>query len=170
MYLAALPAALWCTGLEAPPAPDLGELYARWPSALERAALLEGKAWSEALDLAALPIDQAVGPVEETLGGWSQGRKRLERFLDLNLGRYGDGRNEVEDESASGLSPYLHWGHTGSHELFAELREREGWSPERTRKPNGKREGFWGMSVGAEAFMDQFLTWRELGFNRCAWP
>ena len=29
----------------------------------------------------------------------------------------------------------------------------------------GRRSGWWGMSVAAEAFVDQLLTWRELGFN-----
>jgi deoxyribodipyrimidine photo-lyase len=28
--------------------------------------------------------------------------------------------------------------------------------------------GFWGMHEAAESFLDQLVTWRELGFNRCA--
>jgi len=34
-------------------------------------------------------------------------------------------------------------------------------------KPTGRREGWWNMSQGAEAFLDQLITWRELGFNMC---
>lgn len=152
---------------------DLGDLVAPWPSALDAAALAvaleRGEGWRAALDLAALPIDQAVGPVEETPGGEVAGGALLEAFLARNLDRYGEGRNEVEDEAASGLSPYLHWGQIGSHEVFARLVAREGWSPERVAlKPTGSREGFWGLSRGGEAFLDQLLTWRELGFNRCA--
>ncbi len=30
---------------------------------------------------------------------------------------------------------------------------------------NGSREGWWGASPSAEAFLDQVVTWRELGFN-----
>jgi deoxyribodipyrimidine photo-lyase len=29
------------------------------------------------------------------------------------------------------------------------------------------RGGFWGMSAPVEAFLDQLITWRELGFNAC---
>jgi deoxyribodipyrimidine photo-lyase len=32
----------------------------------------------------------------------------------------------------------------------------------------GKREGWWGVTRGAEAFLDQLVTWRELGFNAAA--
>jgi deoxyribodipyrimidine photo-lyase len=28
--------------------------------------------------------------------------------------------------------------------------------------------GFWNLGVNAEAFMDQLMTWREIGFNMCA--
>src|SRR5581483_11782142 len=31
----------------------------------------------------------------------------------------------------------------------------------------GRREGWWGVGPGAEAFLDQLVTWRELGFNFC---
>jgi deoxyribodipyrimidine photo-lyase len=31
----------------------------------------------------------------------------------------------------------------------------------------GRREGWWGASAEAEAFLDQLVTWRELGFNMC---
>ena len=29
----------------------------------------------------------------------------------------------------------------------------------------GSREGWWGLSQGVESFLDQIITWRELGFN-----
>ena len=32
---------------------------------------------------------------------------------------------------------------------------------------DGAREGWWGVSGPAEAFLDQLVTWRELGFNMC---
>lgn len=31
----------------------------------------------------------------------------------------------------------------------------------------GRRAGWWGMNESAEAFLDQLVTWRELGFKRC---
>jgi deoxyribodipyrimidine photo-lyase len=46
---------------------------------------------------------------------------------------------------------------------------RERWSPEDIEPPaNGRRAGWWGVRSSAEAFLDQLVTWRELGFNVCA--
>jgi deoxyribodipyrimidine photo-lyase len=42
----------------------------------------------------------------------------------------------------------------------------EGWTPLRlSDRADGAREGWWGMGDGAEAFLDQLVTWRELGYN-----
>ena len=38
-------------------------------------------------------------------------------------------------------------------------------SGSRPSKPNGKNHGFWNTSEEAEGFLDQMLTWREMGFN-----
>ena len=43
-------------------------------------------------------------------------------------------------------------------------RERAGWATRRGRA-TGAREGWWGVGANAEAFLDQLITWRELGFN-----
>jgi deoxyribodipyrimidine photo-lyase len=46
---------------------------------------------------------------------------------------------------------------------------REKWSPDKlSAKAAGKRAGWWGMSEPAEAFLDQLITWRELGYNFCS--
>src|SRR5262249_40036693 len=45
----------------------------------------------------------------------------------------------------------------------------DGWSPARVApRADGAREGWWGVSRSAEAFLDQLVTWRELGFNAAA--
>ena len=90
----------------------------------------------------------------------------MHKFLDERLKAYGEGRNQPESDTASGLSPYLHFGHISSHEILWELADREGWAPsDTTDQRSGKRTGWWDLSVGAEAFLDQLVTWRELGFN-----
>ena len=44
----------------------------------------------------------------------------------------------------------------------------ERWTTRRLgEKARGKREGWWGVSTGAEAFLDQLVVWRELAFNGC---
>jgi deoxyribodipyrimidine photo-lyase len=133
-----------------------------WPPA--PSALLGG----EAAALAALPIDHAVGAVE-TRGGTTAGRRALTRFLADRLPRYLQDRNQPEVEATSGLSPYLHFGHVSAHEVFARLTDQEDWSPdELATGATGRRSGWWGLSGPAEAFLDQLVTWRELGFNTCA--
>lgn len=131
----------------------------RWPAASE--AMLAAS--SEALK--ALPIDHAVAPAA-LVGGASAASRLLEAFLDDKLSRYADERNQPERDVASGLSPYLHFGHVSVHDAFARLAAREGWSPASlAAKATGERSGWWGMSVPAEAFLDELVTWREVGFN-----
>src|SRR5690606_11938256 len=52
-------------------------------------------------------------------------------------------------------------------EIVGAIAEREGWSPDKlSQKADGKR-GWWGMSTNGEAFMDELVTWRELGYQYC---
>jgi len=131
----------------------------RWPPATE--ALLAG----DAKALAAVPIDHGVAPAP-VRGGRAAARAALRRFLDRRLDQYADRRNHPDDDATSGLAPYLHFGHVSPHEVLAALAAREGWSPDRlAAKATGGREGWWVMGPGAEAFLDQLVTWRELGYN-----
>lgn len=137
------------------------EILERWPAAGE--ALLAGS--EEAL--AELPLDHSV-PVADTRGGAEAGRKTLERFLEERLDRYGDGRNHPDDDAASELSPYLHFGHLSAHQIFVEVMEREGWNPSKLgHSTSGSRTGWWGTGESAESFLDELITWREVGFNMC---
>lgn len=117
--------------------------------------------------LSSLPIDHSVGPASFD-GGASNAAAVLDRFMNSRLARYADGRNNPDDEVASGLSPYLHFGHISTHEVFARIVAREKWDISRlAEKPNGSRDGWWGMSTEAEGFLDELITWRELGYNMC---
>ncbi len=146
--------------------PRLAELpeaiLRRWPPAsrelLERDDLL-----------AELPIDHSVPPVSGVHGGEAAAGHALKRFLADRLQRYGEGRNDPAHEVTSGLSPYLHFGQISTHQVFAALAEHEGWTPERlTGERRGAKAGFWGMSAAAESFLDELVTWRELGFHTAA--
>jgi deoxyribodipyrimidine photo-lyase len=134
----------------------------RWPAA--SAELLEGSGG----ELARLPIDQEVAPTDER-GGPEAGDRALKRFLDLRLARYGEHRNDVVDGAASGLSAYLHWGHVSVHQVLDRLGAHVGWSPDDVSRKSigGKREGWWGVDPSTEAFLDELVTWREVGFQFC---
>lgn len=136
------------------------DVLERWPAADLTRLRLKGSA-----ALAHLPIDHHV-PRAPQEGGAEAGFEVLNGFLDAHLVAYGEGRKQPESGTSSGLSPYLHFGHIGAHEVLWALASREGWSPsDMTELRSGKRSGWWSMSTGAEAFLDQLVTWRELGFN-----
>lgn len=118
-------------------------------------------------DLSALPIDHNVA-VSEIRGGSAAAFATLSDFLKNKLHRYGEERSEPEKDMASGLSPYLHFGHLSVHEIFVAVAKQEGWKPgDVSGKVNGSKDGWWGMSPSAESFVDELITWRELGYNMC---
>ncbi len=137
------------------------EVASRWPRA--SAELLSG----DASALRALPIDPAVAPVLGVTGGVVAGRAVLRSFVTERLPRYLE-RSQPDVDGASGLSPWLHFGHVSPHEVFRAVARREGWKPARLGKGGGSKEGFWGMSPEAESFLDELVTWREVGHNMLA--
>jgi deoxyribodipyrimidine photo-lyase len=115
------------------------------------------------VELSSLPIDHSVTPCAR--GGARAASDRLEAFMERGLRRYHLHRNDVEGSAASGLSPYLHFGHISAHELVERALRSCEWHPGRVApKPNGSREGWWRASAPVEAFLDELITWRELGF------
>ncbi|WP_417740303.1 deoxyribodipyrimidine photolyase [Rosistilla oblonga] len=142
-----------------PPIPDA--ILERWPEATD--TLLQ----ASPEQLSALPIDHDVGPAAFD-GGSVAAAATLDSFISQRLPRYGEDRNQPESDASSGLSPYLHFGQISTHDVFAAIVEREQWSPDRlAAKASGSREGWWGMSEEAESFLDELITWREVGFNFC---
>jgi deoxyribodipyrimidine photo-lyase len=139
------------------------EVLRRWPAAAP--ALLAG----EPAALAKLPVDARVSP-SSLPGGSRAGRRALERFVGERLARYEEGRNDLVDGAASGLSPWLHWGHVGAHEVLAELERGGPWSARAAagEARGGRRGSWWGADASTEAFLDQLVTWRELGFHFAA--
>lgn len=117
--------------------------------------------------LAALPLDHAVGPVA-LAGGWRAARRRLADFIAAQLPRYADQRGALVDGAASGLSPWLHLGHISAHEVVQAVWDAHGWTPERLgAAARGAKDGWWGLPPAAEAFLDELVTWRELGYHYC---
>jgi deoxyribodipyrimidine photo-lyase len=146
-----------------PPASLPPALAERWP-----ATPLDQLRAPETL-LASLPIDHSVAPAG-IRGGRAAAEHTLARFVRDRLPRYASDHLHPDTEVTSGLSPYLHFGHIGVHEVFAAVMAAEGWTSRRLGDgTRGQREGWWGASRNADAFLDQLITWRELGYNMCAW-
>ena len=134
----------------------------RWPRASD--ALLDG----DDRALADLPVDHSVPPAP-LRGGARAASRELADFVGERLARYGQDRSQPESDASSGLSPWLHFGHLSAHEVFDAVARSEGWTADRVAdSKSGKREGWWGMSTAAESFLDELITWRELGYQFCA--
>ncbi len=145
-------------GVKLPPLPSLPDaVNRRWkPANLEQ--LLETGGLSD------IPIDHEVLPTLSAGGPREAGRK-WKTFLHDSLDNYDEQRNHPSRPSTSGLSPFLHFGHISAHQMAADLLDHEDWTPDKASSPHGKNRGFWNVSSSAEAFLDQLLTWREVGFN-----
>ncbi|MBI4775613.1 MAG: deoxyribodipyrimidine photolyase [Deltaproteobacteria bacterium] len=161
-YLQAFPKPDPLENVNLPRPADLPEgIRKTWPMASE--ALLKDEPGA----LSGLDIDHSVAP-SDLRGGSDPAEEMLDLFIRRKLNRYAEGRNHPDEDVTSGLSPYLHFGHISAHEVFQAVMDREGWYMDLLgATPTGQKTGWWGVSPDAEAFLDQLVTWRELGFNRC---
>lgn len=135
----------------------------RWPPASE--TLLQATPSA----LANLPIDHEVPPSPVVQGGSIAAQQRLRAFVSDQLPRYGEDRNHPDDDASSGLSPYLHFGHLGAHEVLEAVLRDADWDPSRlVAGGSGAKSGWWGLPATHEAFLDELVTWREIGLNVAA--
>ncbi|MEZ4302082.1 MAG: deoxyribodipyrimidine photolyase [Polyangiaceae bacterium] len=116
--------------------------------------------------LAKVPVDRSVKAVAGVTGGVVAGRERLSEFVTGRLGRYADERSKPaspEEGAASGLSAYLHYGHVSIEEVVERvLVERYGTAEIELGK-SGKRDGFYGGDPNVNGFLDEAITWRDVG-------
>lgn len=156
-HLLARPSADPFAGHILPPLQGLSqEILERWPPAFP---LLETP------DLRQFPIDHAIPPAP-LCGGAGPAEATLDRFLSLRLQGYAVARNHPDLDAGSGISPYLHFGHLSPHRVLQGVLAKEGWFFDRlSPRATGSRAGWWGLGGDAEAFLDQVITWRELGLN-----
>lgn len=92
-------------------------------------------------------IDHAIAPVPR-IGGRDAALARLDAFLDDGLRGYANERNKAS-KHLSGLSPYLHFGHIGIHEIA-----------ERVLHSDAPDED-------VDSFLEEAIIRRELSFNFC---
>jgi len=158
-YLDQMPQRDPLAGYRGGPATIPRDILDRWPAATKK-GLDRGAA-----ERAELPIDHQVAPSIYT-GGQQAGAVRLNRFLNDRLVAYDQQRNDPDYQATSSLSAYLHFGHVSPHAVFSGIAEAEHWQRSHlSEESRGSRGGWWGMSPSSEAFLDQLVTWRELGLN-----
>jgi deoxyribodipyrimidine photo-lyase len=119
--------------------------------------------------LSTLGIDHTVAPVLGKRGGHLEARRRWKEFFSDRLSDYHEKRNHPQERGASGLSPWLHFGHISVHGILHDIFTHHRWDVSLVNLPNdGRRQGWWGLTQPVEAFLDQIITWRDIGFIHCA--
>ncbi|MDQ3167227.1 MAG: deoxyribodipyrimidine photolyase, partial [Chloroflexota bacterium] len=100
--------------------------------------------------VAALDLDDRVGPTPDLPGGATAARARLRRFLDDQLDGYATNRDRADIDGTSRLSPYVHYGQIGPLEIAIAVRD-------------AGRDG--APAEDVESFLDELITNRELSVN-----
>jgi deoxyribodipyrimidine photo-lyase len=94
-----------------------------------------------------IPIDRSVAPSRSFSGGYAEARRCLERFLRSRLKGYATLRNKPDLDGTSQLSPYLHFGHIGTHTIALAVQQAD--APVEDRK----------------AYLEELIVRRELAIN-----
>jgi len=121
-----------------------------WPAAFSGDVGFDPFDLSASLDdaIAACHIDHSIPPVADTPGGTAAGYRRWDEFLATGLADYHRLRNDAALASAvSRMSPYLHYGCVSPLRIAREALARGG--------------------EGADKFLDELLTWRDLSHHFC---
>jgi len=162
IFLRQQPAADGLAELRGRPAAHLpADILARWPAATPD--VLGGSAEA----LSRLLIDHRVAIVD-IRGGSVAARARLAQFCADDLHAFGSERNQPAHDRASRLAPWLHFGHISAHEIVSTVLTKVDWSPDKlSTKVTASKAGWWGIDASSESFLDQIITWRELGFTFC---
>jgi len=111
-------------------------------------------------------LKQEIGPID-LKGTRTAGLARLDAFVGNDLLKYDDDRNDPDKECTSRLSPWLHFGKISAFEVVEQVfaMQPEGWDIRDARPVRGKRSGFFGGQAAIESFLDELVTWREVGFH-----
>ena len=117
-----------------------------------------------------MPLDASVPPVDTTPGGSVAATRQLRSFLRERLSGYARERSQPSAPDAghaSGLSPYLHFGHISIEQVVEQALSTRDRGPlaELHLDQRGKRQGFFGRDADLNAFLDEALTWRDVGFH-----
>ncbi len=113
-----------------------------------------------------LNIDHEVGIIEMT-GTRQAALGKLGQFIGHSLLEYDEKRNHPDEKKTSGLSPWLHFGKISEYEIVKAALEHQpdGWTLEDLTPNGGKNSGFFNGDENIESFLDEVITWREVGFH-----
>lgn len=100
-----------------------------------------------------LKPDASVSPVRGIQPGAQAALHALRAFINSGLRRYAVAHNDPNADAASGLSPWLHFGHLSAQRVALEVTKAAHADPE--------------LADSAAAFLEQLVVRRELSDNYC---
>ncbi len=113
-----------------------------------------------------LSINHDVKPIE-----WHGGRQAalgmLGQFIKNGLLVYDEKRNDPDEKKTSNLSPWLHFGKISEYEIVHAVLQHQpdGWDLDKITYNNGSTGGFFNGNPNIDSFLDEVITWREVGFH-----
>lgn len=116
--------------------------------------------------VAGLDINHFVKPIN-----WNGTRKAglgmLGQFIRDSLNVYKEKRNDPDENKTSHLSPWLHFGKISSFEVVRAVlnHQPDDWSLDKVTYNNGSTGGFFNGDSNISSFLDELITWREVGFH-----
>lgn len=113
-----------------------------------------------------LDIDHSVSIVDVS-GTREAALKKLVYFIQNSLLEYNEKRNHPDEKKTSGLSPWLHFGKISEYEIVKAALDQQphGWDLSQLTPNGGKNTGFFNGDTNIQSFLDEVITWREVGFH-----
>lgn len=136
-----------------------GSFTEKYPSAEKYLTDIEGT-------VAKLDIDHSVAALD-MIGTRKAALGMLGNFIAHGLMEYDDKRNHPDEKKTSRLSPWLHFGKISEYEIVQAVLDQqpEGWDLDNITPNGGKNSGFFNGDPNIESFLDEVITWREVGFH-----
>ena len=116
--------------------------------------------------ISGLDIDHSVGIIDMS-GTRKAALGKMGQFIGHSLLEYDEKRNHPDEKKTSGLSPWLHFGKISEYEIVKAALDHqpEGWNLDSLTPNGGKNSGFFNGDENIESFLDEVITWREVGFH-----
>jgi len=92
---------------------------------------------------------------------------KLGQFINYGLLEYDEKRNDPDENKTSGLSPWLHFGKISEYEIVKAVLDHQpkGWDLDNISFNGGSTGGFFNGDPNIDGFLDEVITWREVGFH-----
>lgn len=116
--------------------------------------------------ISTLDINHEVGALDVE-GTRAAAVAKMNHFMKHSLDDYDEKRNHPDEKKTSGLSGWLHFGKISEYEIVKAAidAQPDSWDLNHLTPNGGKNAGFFNGNPSIESFLDEVITWREVGFH-----